>query len=90
MLFYNVLQDEMNAITIQMGIRIFQIIFTGVFCLLILKTKFHRHQTTSMILVSVGVLIVGIMESFSKDEKGNKVSIEYDFYFLGLFLLSGL
>ena len=48
----------------------------------ILKTKFHRHQTTSMILVSVGVIIVGIMESLSKDEKGNKVSIEYYFYFL--------
>lgn len=90
MLVYNMLQKQMEATTIQMGIRIFQIIFTGVFCLLILKTKFHRHQTTSMILVSVGVIIVGIMESLSKNDKDNKVSIEYYFYFLGLFLLSGL
>ena len=57
---YNIMQDSLGSTGIQLEIRVLQIVFTGILCLWLLSTHFHRHQVAAMLIVVIGLILVNI------------------------------
>ena len=57
---YNHFLNDIELAGIQLEIRVVQIIFTGLFCFILLKRKFHRHQVTAIGFVVLGLVLVSL------------------------------